>query len=200
VITEVRHIASGAIEPQSSINERLPGALRLCSTFVVCGFLLLVVNGCNRGPERVPVAGQVLIDGKPLTTGTIRFVPETGRPASARIEDDGSFRVSTKTLAGGGAEIPGLFPGSYRMAVMASESLGESENAEVHWFAPPRYANFRTSGLETNIQAPTEKLVLELTWEGAEETDQESDEKAETEESSSADKDRETPREEKSDG
>ena len=213
MITAVRYIGSGAVEPQGTdilwkhamvsnthhsmflgTLKGLPNMLRVGLVLVACSFLLFAVSGCNRGPERVPVAGQVLIDGKPLTTGTIRFIPDSGRPASARIADDGSFRVITKTLSGGGAEIAGLVPGSYRMAVLASEYLSESENAEVRWLAPPRYANFRTSGLEADIKAPSEKMVVELTWEGAEE----SDAKAETDKPSGKDKVRETP-EKKSD-
>ncbi|HEX9832659.1 MAG TPA: hypothetical protein VGA66_06145, partial [Mycobacterium sp.] len=69
------------------------------------------------------MAGQVLIDGEPLTMGAIRFIPESGRPASASITADGSFRVTTKSLVGGAEEIVGLYPGNYRMAVVASETL-----------------------------------------------------------------------------
>ncbi len=168
----------------------------LCPALVACGFLLLVAVGCDRGPERVPVAGRVLIDGQPLTKGTIRFVPDAGRAASARIAEDGSFRVSTKSLAGNGAEIMGLLPDRYRMAVLASESLGESENAEVRWLAPQPYADFRTSGLEVDIKEPTENMVVKLTWEGAEGADN----KIQTEESSGGDNDHKTLKKQKSDG
>lgn len=136
---------------------------------------LLVAGGCQRGVERVAVSGKVLIDGEPLTLGTIRFVPKTGRPAGSRIGPDGSFRVISKSQASGGSEVPGLFPGRYQIAVSASEALSEAEDAELHWLAPRQYANFRTSGLETDIQAPTDSLIIELTWEGFEETDAESD-------------------------
>jgi hypothetical protein len=77
---------------------------------------------------------------------------------------------------------------------MASEYLDQSENAEVHWLAPPRYANFRTSGLEVNIKEPTEELVVALTWEGAEETDG----KAKTEKSSAGDNAHEASKKQKS--
>ncbi len=129
---------------------------------------LLLVMGCDQGPQRVPVAGKVLIDGKPLTVGTIRFVPESGRPVSANLAEDGSFRVTTKVPTGHGDEIEGLYPGKYKLAVFASENVSSAENAEVRWFAPPRYADFRTADLEASIQGPNEDMVVQLTSEGSE--------------------------------
>ncbi|QDT00957.1 hypothetical protein HG15A2_42990 [Adhaeretor mobilis] len=40
-----------------------------------------LLSGCGDGrPERVAVSGVVLIDGKPLTHGSVLFVPGQGRP------------------------------------------------------------------------------------------------------------------------
>ncbi len=155
-------------------------------------FLLLVVGGCDQAVQRVAVSGQVLIDGEPLTKGTIRFVPASGRPASSRISPDGSFRVAAKSLSSGGAEVVGLFPGSYRIAVSATEFLSDAEDAEVRWLVPRHYGNFRTSGLEAIVQGPTESMIVELTWESAEETGSETDAETGTEESSILEEDHET--------
>ncbi|NLE38063.1 MAG: sulfatase, partial [Pirellulaceae bacterium] len=43
----------------------------------------------------VPVSGQVSIDGKPLPHGCVRFLPEHGRPASAEIQSDGRYTLTT---------------------------------------------------------------------------------------------------------
>lgn len=150
-------------------------ALGVKPALVASVFLLLVVDGCEQAVQRVAVSGQVLIDGEPLTKGTIRFVPASGRPASSQISPDGSFRVAAKSLSAGRAEVVGLFPGSYRIAVLATEDLGEAEDAEVRWLVPRHYGNFRTSGLEAIIQAPNESMIVELTWEGAAETNAETD-------------------------
>jgi hypothetical protein len=131
--------------------------------------VLLVAGGCEPPDQRVAVSGQVLIDGEPLTKGTIRFVPASGRPASSRILEDGNFRVATKSLSKPGTEVVGLVPGTYRIAVSATEYLSEAEDAEVRWLVPPHYGNFRTSGLEADIQGPNESMTVELTWEGFEE-------------------------------
>ena len=57
----------------------------------------------------------------------------------------------------------GLFPGSYRIAVLSAEALSEAEDAEVRWLVPRRYRSFRTSGLEAIIQGPNESMIVELT-------------------------------------
>ena len=56
--------------------------------------LILAATGCGDGrPERVPVAGVVLIDGEPLTSGNIKFVPKDGRPSAGKIGPDGRFNL-----------------------------------------------------------------------------------------------------------
>jgi len=147
-----------------------------------------IAAGCGQAVERVPVAGKVLLDGKPLTVGTIRFVPADGRPASSPILKDGSFRVERKSLSGSGTEVVGLFPGKYQMSIAATESLGEAEDAEVRWLVPRRYGDFRTSGLAADIQGPNESMVVELTWKDSDNTDT----KTASEKSSILEEDRET--------
>ena len=104
-------------------------ALGVNPALVASVFLLLVVGGCDQAVQRVAISGKVLIDGEPLTMGSIRFVPASGRPAGGKISPDGSFRVAAKSLSAGGAEVVGLFPGSYRIAVLSAEALGEAEDA-----------------------------------------------------------------------
>ena len=56
----------------------------VCSGPVVMLSLLAVsvmLVGCDDGrPQRLKVSGQVLIDGKPLTHGYVRFVPQRRPP------------------------------------------------------------------------------------------------------------------------
>lgn len=155
-------------------------------------FMLLVVGGCDQAVQRVAVSGQVLIDGEPLTMGMIRFVPASGRPASSEISPDGSFRVAAKSLSASGAEVVGLFPGRYQIAVSSTEALGEAEDAEIRWLVPRHYGNFRTSGLEAIVQAPTESMIVELTWEGAAETNTKPSTETDAERSSILEEDRGT--------
>lgn len=116
------------------------------------------LTGCSDGrPQRVPVSGQVLIDGEPLTMGIVQFVPNGTRPAAGKIDAEGRF---TLTSFDGG---DGVVLGKHRVMVAAKEMIGESK---AKWHAPPKYADFRNSGLEYEITEPTDDLTIELTWDG----------------------------------
>jgi hypothetical protein len=125
-------------------------------------FAMFPAGGCQESDDgRVPVAGHVFIDGEPLTSGTIRFVPTSGRPTSSAILADGSFELASESVHSGTAV--GVPCGKYRVQVSASEVV---DDATIHWNVPARYADFRTSGLDVTISEPMDDLKIELTWEG----------------------------------
>lgn len=109
----------------------------------------------------MPVSGQVLIDGKPLAKGTVRFVPQGARPSSGSLDESGHFRL---TCYDGG---DGAVLGKHRVQVTASEILG---GEKVVWHAPRKYADFRASGLEYDVTDSTDAVVIELTWAGEQRT------------------------------
>jgi hypothetical protein len=129
-----------------------------CSTILLllaCGF---AVVGCGDGrPAREQVAGQVLIDGKPLSHGFVRFVPTGGRPAGGRLDEQGRF-----TLSSYGAN-DGIILGVHRVEVDASEEISSTQKK---WHAPKKYFRYKSSGLEQEITGPTDSLVINLTWDG----------------------------------
>ena len=62
-------------------------------------FTLLFVS-CSPPSDRLPtapVSGVVTLDGQPLEMGSVTFVPQDGsrRPATGRIQSDGSYRLGT---------------------------------------------------------------------------------------------------------
>src|SRR5262249_25967947 len=119
--------------------------------------IVALVAGCGDGrPHRVPVSGQVLIDGKPLTYGDLKFVPEGARPSYAKLDSNGGF---TLTCYDGN---DGAVPGLHRVAVSGSEV----KQQQTVWHAPIKYANFRTSGISVQIEGPTNSLVIELGSDG----------------------------------
>lgn len=114
--------------------------------------------GCSDGlPTRVPVSGVVLIDGKPLTSGSIMVVPAGQRPAGGSIGPDGRFTLSCF------AQNDGVVPGTHRVAVQANEHIGERET---RWLAPKKYGNVATSGLTLTVAEPTDDVVINLSWDG----------------------------------
>jgi hypothetical protein len=114
------------------------------------------VVGCGDGrPTRVAVSGTVTIDGTPVMRGSIKFVPEKGRPSSGEIGPDGRFALTCYD----GKD--GALPGKHRVQVDGNRAISEMK-AEI--FTPKHYADFRTSGLEIVIEKPVDDLKIELTW------------------------------------
>jgi hypothetical protein len=128
-------------------------AARILLAGVALAFL-----GCGDGrPARVPVSGQVLIDGKPLTYGSVQFIPDNARAAQGKLDGQGRFTLSCFE-ANDGAVV-----GLNRVAVNACEHIG---GVKMRWHAPKKYADAKSSGLSQNVTEATESLAINLTWDG----------------------------------
>ena len=122
----------------------------------LCGLLLLAGCGDDR-PARVPVSGQVLIDGEPLTKGTVRVIPQGSRASRGNIGEDGRFVLNCYEAG------DGVVVGTHSVAISANEPIGDSG---MKWHAPKKYANQRTSGLEITVEKEPKEVKFELTWDG----------------------------------
>jgi len=119
---------------------------------------VIVAAGCSDGrPTRVPVSGQVLIDGQPLTRGTVKFVPENGRPSAGKIGEDGSFKL---TCYDGD---DGALMGKHRVQVTANRIISDNK---IEWYAPRNYADFRASGITIDVTKPVDDVKIELKSDG----------------------------------
>lgn len=110
--------------------------------------LLVAVAGCGTsGPEMGDVKGTVTYKGKPLTTGTITFVPETdGLPtAFAEIQPDGTYVAKTRDF-GNGVPI-----GKHRVMIIAVKDHGPE--APVEAILPVKYSSDSQSGLTAEVKA-----------------------------------------------
>jgi hypothetical protein len=124
----------------------------------VAVLLVGVFAGCGDGrPRRVPVSGQVLIDGKPLRCGYVRVLPEKSRAATGTIDKQGRFQLTTFDPG------DGCVPGTHPVEVFAAEKAGPSA---VRWLIPKDYQDEATSGLTVTIKEPTDSLVIKLSWKG----------------------------------
>ena len=126
-----------------------------CRVLLVVG--LLFIAGCDDGrPRRVPVSGQVLIDGKPVAAGVVKIVPNDARPAYGQLDEEGRFTLTTFDKDDGCVE------GTHRVMV-----LGRCEkNGRYHWLAPKKYWSPKNRELTTTIEGATDSLVIELKWDG----------------------------------
>jgi hypothetical protein len=134
---------------------------RLALGLLLAAAILPLGPGCgNRGPKPVPVSGVVTIDGKPLTCGFLRVVPEGGRPSGSTIGPDGRFTLGCFT------KNDGCLPGTHKVEVQGAKRLSETSR---QWLAPRRYASTGTSGLTVTIDKATDAIKIELTWAGSSE-------------------------------
>jgi hypothetical protein len=138
--------------------------------------LLLVLPGlsCSRSGHRrpvFPVRGQVLLEGKPLSSVLVVFHPagawgaEESRPY-ARTDRAGRFAVSTY-----GTE-DGAPAGEYKVAIVELRGRGEEDEApadeggprKARSSPPPaRYADPETSGLRVRVhEGPNELEPFQL--------------------------------------
>jgi hypothetical protein len=139
-------------------GRRQPGDAHRAAVAGLCVFwlsCLVISTGCDNRPTRVPVSGIVTIDGRPLTRGNIKFVPADGRPSAGAIGADGRF---TLTCYDGN---DGALLGTHRVQVASNRIISDSK---IEWFAPPKYADFRTSDISLEITEAVDDLKIELAW------------------------------------
>jgi hypothetical protein len=118
--------------------------------------LCIICVGCDDGrPERVHVSGTVLIDGRPLESGGVRFFPENGRPSTGEIQSGGRFSLFTYE------EGDGCTLGKHRVTVVSVKDINSTTR---QWDTPQAYARPATSGLTETVTGPEDSLTIELTW------------------------------------
>ena len=101
---------------------------------VAIGTIFILVAGCDSGGPQ-SVSGTVTLDGQPLPSGDILFVPESGdQGADAGKIEDGKFSFTSK-------------PGKMKVQITAQrEVAGKTERgamgeslAKTEQYLPPRY-------------------------------------------------------------
>jgi hypothetical protein len=125
----------------------------------------LWMAGCggSEGPSTIPVSGKVTLNGEPLTSGEVAFVPKEGdgtrRPGIGRIEEDGTFVLMSHSKEG-------VEPGDYKVVVypVASDDGGEKKDAATISPIPEKYRKTETTDLEATVDASTkdEELAFDL--------------------------------------
>jgi hypothetical protein len=160
---------------------------RLCVAralvFVVCGALLMIVYRFGFESSSGPVWGTVRLNGKPVTTGAVVFVPIGDRAAlaaSARIDREGSYAVPTAWRRPDGPAA------RYRICIIPARRQNLTASAErdqrlprivpvsfssaprgvqdgpASFPVPPRFRNFQTSDLEVNLDQESARIDIDL--------------------------------------
>jgi hypothetical protein len=128
------------------------------SRFLLLGLGVVAALGCGDGrPSRVPISGQVTIDGKPLAFGSVLFRPKNGRAAGGSLDANGRYVLSCF------AKGDGAIVGEYSVGISGNEQLGETSQ---RWHAPKKYSDPATSGLTATVDEPRDDLNFDLKWDG----------------------------------
>jgi hypothetical protein len=114
--------------------------------------VLGAVTGCARDDSLASVEGIVRLDGQPLTTGTVRFIPTAGRAATGKIQPDGTYRLGTY------GDSDGALVGTHSVAIIAYAAGGDERPAyekpaqASKPLVPERYLAPGTSGLRFEVK------------------------------------------------
>lgn len=124
--------------------------------------LSAVLTGCGGSNNEATLQGVVTLDGAPVPSGSISFVPSGGgTQAYAMSDESGNYEAYTGREAG-------LKPGQYRVTVVARERP-TTNHTETGAPAPagasitPRwYASPETSGLTFDVKPGSNEINLDL--------------------------------------
>jgi hypothetical protein len=118
----------------------------------LCGLSLLVITAAcgprSSEPPVAPVEGKVTQKGKALGGGTILFVHKLGRPYSADINSDGTYKLNVAI-------------GECKVAVDWREAGKEEKGGKPGMIVPgkrlvaEKYTEATTSGLSYEVKAGT---------------------------------------------
>ena len=120
-------------------------ALALLGPSTGCG-----ANGAGTMPSLVPVTGKVTFKGQPLTTGIVRFEPDDfGRPATGKLQPDGTFVLTT--LKDG----DGVVAGHHLVSITDTDSKAKPA-------VPKKYANGQSSKFVADVSPESKEFTFDI--------------------------------------
>jgi hypothetical protein len=122
--------------------------------FILSAVLLVPCWGCGTSNGQMSpllaVKGKVTYKGQPVAKGTIRFEPDGyGRPATGRLQSDGSFVLTTNK------EGDGVVAGAHRVSVSGFDKPLASNRALKKY-------GLKTSGLTAEVDADHTEFNFDL--------------------------------------
>ena len=118
---------------------------------------VLLCCGCSRsGLETAPVHGVVRLDGRPLDAGMVFFRPDKGRMAVGKIQQDGTYILSTYEKNGN----DGAIVGHHKVTVVPPLAEGEFDAPPAMTRSiPEKYQSEGTSLLAYEVKTGTENVI-----------------------------------------
>ncbi|WP_166830959.1 hypothetical protein [Thalassoroseus pseudoceratinae] len=133
---------------------------------VIMGFVMTVTGCGGSGDQKstAEVTGTVTFNGQPVTGGTLTFVPQAssdnptpGKPASGKIQSDGTFTLSTYEEEDGA--VIGKHAISYG-APAAESSAATDGHGEA---AQSPYAGLKPNPATVEIESGSNEIEIKLT-------------------------------------
>ncbi len=149
------------------ISRVFAGANTAAMSFCCC----LLLAGCGGGLPMGQVTGKVTLDGNPVTSGVVHFVPKKGPAATGPLDENGQYRLTTPgkglgavmgthtiylTPTSDEAHMEGFSQADYESGKLAPEEPPQP-------FLPNRYLNLSSSGLQREVAAGSQEHDFQLT-------------------------------------
>ena len=122
----------------------------------VLGALLAFLScvGCGSGGTGASLSGPVTLDGQPIASGNLQFMPATGegQPVSAEVKD-GKYSATDVPL------------GKVKVMVQAFKQVGEMDDGsgrkypKLEPIVPPQYRD----GIEIDVSAGSKEVPIVMT-------------------------------------
>jgi hypothetical protein len=131
----------------------LIGVLRKLNAVVAMLAVILIV-GCSNSEPTGSVSGKVILDGQPITAGTVCYMSEDGFAAVGEVGADGSFTLDDQLPAG-----------SYTVSVsppQITEAPGAADAAIPQSPIPEGYFDESTSDIVQEIKEGENTVTIDL--------------------------------------
>jgi hypothetical protein len=130
-------------------------------TALLIGGIVFAVAGCGKEGEKLaPVVGKVMVDGKPLRTGTVSFRPDASKGNSSphqpngAIDAEGNFELLVPPARKGAP------PGWYKVVVYAFDDPWPGKPLKS--FINMKYSDEKTTPLRIEVVANPESGRYDL--------------------------------------
>jgi hypothetical protein len=127
--------------------------MRMSSRRCLCNVFVFVLAGCGRGETTIPVKGKVLVDGQPLTVGTVIFTPDAVRGNTSLHEPRGKLDATGVYQAYQTKDRTGVAPGWYKISISAQRLKDAKDPYSYVSVIPTKFAHPETSGLALEVVA-----------------------------------------------
>lgn len=119
--------------------------------------LLVVLTGCKNYEDRIPVNGQITLDGAPLADGFVAFVGDEGYAVASGLVQNGHYELSES------ASRNGIPAGQYAIRIESwkdppGKELPNGTFSEGISAIPARYRDAKTSGFTVEVSQKSRKF------------------------------------------